>query len=125
MDTMVAEVAEVAETTTTKNQKRQYGDFSHPDFEFSNKGISNLFAGEFGVIRMAVDDAKTLTKAGVLVDGHLAVTEMPGRHCEGMTLPEVKELLVSLEDKNLGLLLTFGNINIKPKKIRRKLGFSW
>lgn len=128
MDTMQAETTETAEmiAETAKAAKpRQFGNFDHPSFHFHDRGILNLIGGENGVIRRAVEDAKDLSRAGVLVHGHLAVDKMPRRLCEGMTIAEAKELLLFFKDENLGLLLQVSGIDIEPKRIRAKIGFDW
>lgn len=117
-------------------KQREYGDFSKT--ELNVNGIRNLFAGEFGVIRMAVDDAKALTAAGILKHGRLVeeklrrqikhgreVKTLPCHICDGMTVAEVESLLISLDNQNLGLLLRIGDIMIEPRRIRAKLGFEW
>jgi hypothetical protein len=113
-------IAPVINPTT----KRVYGDFSG-NHQLHNNGIRALLAGENGVVRMAVEDVKALTAAGIVSKGHLAVTVMPRRICEGMTISQVNELLLFFKDENIGLLLRIGGIDVEPSRFRQKLGFDW
>lgn len=122
--TIDAESGELVATETPKPRKRQYGEFP-PDFDINPQGIRALFAGENGVIRQAVDDAKTLIAAGVIKQGHIAVPAMPRKLCDGMTLPETKDLLTFFEDKYIGLLLSIAGIDLPPRRFRQRLDFDW
>lgn len=103
------------------NPTLQYGVFADAS-RMSDKGIHRLLVGERGIIKQAVEDYKDLVRSGVIVDGKLAVTQMPRKVCDGITIPEVKDLIAFFKDENIGILLGLGGINIEPHRFRKQLG---
>ena len=95
---------------------------NHDLKKLNHKGIRNLVTA---IIQQAVDDVKALTIAGVVKGGVITTGIMPHRICDSMTMPEAREALRFFDDRNIGVLLTMGDIDIEPRIIRQRLGFDW
>ena len=84
------------------------------------KGCSKLL---LAILRQAVDDAKYLTKKGIIQNGEIVVTKIP--KSLNITIPEVHYLLNFFKDETLSILLSFIGVSVEPKIFRNKLNFNW